>query len=62
MRYTIIERKVVEVTKEEYIKDRKETLKALKAGLKQFKTKTTIEINERQNRIDEIEILLRGLE
>jgi len=62
MAYKIVETRVIEVTKEEYIENRKETLKSLKAGLKQFKTKTTKEINDRQARINEIEILLRGLE
>ena len=62
MAYKIVETRVVEVTKEQYIENRKEALKALKAGLKQFKIKTTKEINERQARINEIELLLRGLE
>tara|TARA_Y100001937_G_scaffold48855_1_gene68112 strand:- start:566 stop:754 length:189 start_codon:yes stop_codon:yes gene_type:complete len=62
MRYTIVQTKVIEVTKEQYIKNRKEKLNALKAALKQFKIKTTKEINIRQENINEIEILIRGLE
>lgn len=55
MKYEICKKVVVEVSKEEYIRDRENTLKKLKQSLTTFKIQTTKMINKKQNRIDEIQ-------
>ena len=62
MAYKIVEKRVFEVTKEEYIENRKAALKRMKATLTQFKIKTTKEINSRTAYINDLEKELRGLE
>ena len=61
MAYKIVEKRVIEVSKEEYIKNRTEALKRMKAALTQFKIKTTKEINSRTAYINDLEKELRGL-
>jgi hypothetical protein len=55
MAYKIVEKRVFEVTKDEYIDNKAEALKRLKAALTQFKIKTTKEINERIKTIKRVE-------
>ena len=62
MAYKIVEKRVIEVSKDEYIKNRKDKLKLMKSNLKQFKIKTTKEINLRMSYINDLEKELRSLE